>query len=411
MTLTPNGKNYIAAEFGINNCFVKSGFAWNTIDINDVSTPETGGTAKIVSRLVTTAAIKKIDITSPKTKSYVYADLKAGNDGTDVDLAIDAVWVANNDEAADPNGVYCAAAATPTPTPPPVPTGTADALIATLPGGAAYWLDKDPAQDPATGITKEMTDMANIIKTKIAVPAKHCIHYRLTGYKNVDLCENVPAEAVQWGLPLEAGYLVPELGADVDSALLTVQAFKDEAKTVEIQNGIVRLGASFFGFTPTTKPVAAPPTPGKKYTVSISADGREDASTEVTMVKTTPQIVKVYMKQSGKITVKISPAIAFIGDLSGGAYQVWYVGAKQTGYVRVDTGIIGRFRAVLKFDPPNIPPIYTQAKVLTPNMGANDRRLYWPYLNDGKYLTPTDWIVPNKPGEYIITGELFVEVI
>jgi len=36
-----------------------------------------------------------------------------------------------------------------------------------------------------------------------------------------------------------------------------------------------------------------------------------------------------------------------------------------------------------------------------------ERRLKWPYKTD--HITPTDWIVPNTPGEFTLTGYLFKE--
>lgn len=114
MALTTNGKNYIARELGIGNCFVSSGLSWTAVATDGATVNESGGTASIVSRLVTTSVYKRIDLTSPRVKTYYYSDLKAANDGIDV-ILYDAQWVAANS--------YCASA-TPTPTPTPAPTPT-----------------------------------------------------------------------------------------------------------------------------------------------------------------------------------------------------------------------------------------------------------------------------------------------
>jgi len=120
MTLTQNGKDYIANNFGLNGCFVASGLSWSYTDVDDNVVSETGGTAQVVSRLVMTALVKSVTINN---KTYTYNDLKTANDNKDVTLT-DAKWIAQNDGDPDTETQYCAGGATPTPTPTPTPTAT-----------------------------------------------------------------------------------------------------------------------------------------------------------------------------------------------------------------------------------------------------------------------------------------------
>jgi hypothetical protein len=106
MTLTANGMNYIAQNFGISNCNAASGLSWTAVANDDTTVNESGGTASIVARLVTTSVYKRIDLTSPRTGSYTYAALKQANDNTDVTLT-DAQWVAANDGTPAGEAQYC----------------------------------------------------------------------------------------------------------------------------------------------------------------------------------------------------------------------------------------------------------------------------------------------------------------
>jgi hypothetical protein len=139
MTLTVNGKNYIAQNFGISNCNAASGLSWTAVANDDTTVNESGGTASIVARLVTTSVYKRIDLTSPRTGSYTYAALKQANDNTDVVLT-DAQWVAANDGTPSGEAQYCYT----------VTTGSISFLSS--PSGADIYLDNvlQTVKTPAT---------------------------------------------------------------------------------------------------------------------------------------------------------------------------------------------------------------------------------------------------------------------
>jgi len=83
MTVTDNGRNYIATNFGIGNCFVSTGLTWTAVDINDATVDESGGTAQIVARLLTPVVYKEIRVLTPATQAgtYTYQQLISANDG------------------------------------------------------------------------------------------------------------------------------------------------------------------------------------------------------------------------------------------------------------------------------------------------------------------------------------------
>lgn len=93
MTLTEKGKDYIATHFGLDYCFVPEGLSWIRVDIDGEETSETGGTAILVIRLWVTIITDYILLDSTK---YTYADLKAANDGYDLDLD-DLTWIAEHE--------------------------------------------------------------------------------------------------------------------------------------------------------------------------------------------------------------------------------------------------------------------------------------------------------------------------
>lgn len=121
MSLTTNGKNYIADKFGIGGCFVSSGISFTYV-AGSTTYNDSGGTAQIVSRLVLTAVVSKVTVGGI---DYTYAMLKTANDGVDIDLDADVKgWIVLND--GDPSGEpkYCSGSPSTTPTVPPTATPT-----------------------------------------------------------------------------------------------------------------------------------------------------------------------------------------------------------------------------------------------------------------------------------------------
>lgn len=130
MTLSTAGKDYIAQQFGINDCMVHDGLSWIVHGSGGTQQSETGGTAQLIARLVT-SSITSIQMVSPRTGSYTNATLISNNQNQTVDYD-DAAWISNNDGNPYGETQYCKGTAGPTPTP-----GPTQLPPTTLPPGVA----------------------------------------------------------------------------------------------------------------------------------------------------------------------------------------------------------------------------------------------------------------------------------
>lgn len=128
MVLTKNGKDYIAKNFGIDNCFVESGLTWtdvgyDTVDANGnvvkgERVDSSGGTKNIVGRLINTMVYDKIELTSPRTGTFTNAQLVSANEDQIVTLP-DAKTIGLEDGGIG-ESQYCVGAVVPPPVVPPV---------------------------------------------------------------------------------------------------------------------------------------------------------------------------------------------------------------------------------------------------------------------------------------------------
>lgn len=125
MVLTTNGKDYIAKNFGVNDCFVESGLTWvdvgyDTVDasgnvVKGERVDSSGGTKNIVGRIITTMVYEKVELTSPRTGTFTNAQLVSANDDQIVTLP-DAKTIGQEDGGVGETQ-YCVDAVTPAPTP------------------------------------------------------------------------------------------------------------------------------------------------------------------------------------------------------------------------------------------------------------------------------------------------------
>jgi len=141
MTLTENGKNYIARTFGINNCFASSGISFVAHGTDGLDTQIDGNTSSLVAILINDSVFSSITYNGT---DYYKSDLISANDGNSIDMENDITWIADND--GDPLGenLYCYTPPTITPTPtttvtppvttpPPTPTTTVTPPVTTPP--------------------------------------------------------------------------------------------------------------------------------------------------------------------------------------------------------------------------------------------------------------------------------------
>ena len=80
--ITEAGKEYIAREFGIGDCWIYTGLSWVVYGIDGTTVSETGGTGKIVSRVISGATDRVVK----NAKTYRKADLTSANEGNEVTL-------------------------------------------------------------------------------------------------------------------------------------------------------------------------------------------------------------------------------------------------------------------------------------------------------------------------------------
>ncbi len=115
MTLTDNGKNYIANNFGVNNCFVYTGLTWTAVDINNVTANESGGTAQIVARLLTPGIYKEIRILTPidQAGTYTNSQLIIANDNQPITVPDVSTYIAGEDGNPVGETQFCTAACIP----------------------------------------------------------------------------------------------------------------------------------------------------------------------------------------------------------------------------------------------------------------------------------------------------------
>ena len=267
------------------------------------------------------------------------------------------------------------------------------------------WIDADPAVDPPTvACTKDKTISPGYDTILLDAPATHTLHVRKTGYENFYTEFELIGEGDSWFEMMDP--MKPLAGTDV--AMLTVNAYKDEEKPskIPVDNAVLKKGTSKVGFCPYSDYWRADPG-GTNYNISVVAEGRATHLESIILYKDTPKTIDAYLPEKRlAVIIKIAAGLAYIDDISGGDYQVWYIGTRIEGWVRVETFIDKptMFKAELTLCAPGtttpvagISKIITEEKLLHPSMSASDRHLDWPL-----------WLVPDKPGEYSLVAELFM---
>lgn len=109
MTLTDNGRIFIAENFGVGNCFVSTGLTWTAVDVNNATANESGGTAQIVARLLTPSVYKVIIIVTPTPQAGAYTptQLIAANDNQGITVTEVSTEIAGKDGNPAGEEQYC----------------------------------------------------------------------------------------------------------------------------------------------------------------------------------------------------------------------------------------------------------------------------------------------------------------
>lgn len=130
MAITVAQKDYIARELGVGNCFVYSGLSWKAVSVLGGFETETGGTGKIVSRIIS-GAIDHVDLTSPRVKTFKATDLT----GVTLLDVKDTILTADKNPTSEMQ--YCAAGTTPPPPTPPTPPSMVHKVVRIVPAAGA----------------------------------------------------------------------------------------------------------------------------------------------------------------------------------------------------------------------------------------------------------------------------------
>lgn len=413
MTLVNSGREYIARNIGLSDCWVYSGLSWTAVSVLGDRVSRTGGTGKAVNDIILPAT----DHIEIGALSISKATLRTNNGGNDVTISDVVNEILLNDGYPAGETKYCVGAPppTPTPTPPPTPTplptpppGTGLLYLATDPGLAKATIDQGTAIEKIIETTKDATK-GEYDTIELTAPAHHTVRITKSGYDDF---------YVEFDLGEGERYAIIEslkavAGADV--ALLTVNVYNDEARPLKepIAHAAVKKGTKFMGFAPYSDYWAAAPG-GTNYNLSVYAVDRETYESVITLYKDTPRTIDVYLKEK-KIArrIIIAPGVAYIGDLSLKDGSILFIGSKVDGWVRVETFIDEpvMFKAMLTFCLPNTQTpawspltdaetgrqyhIITESKLLHSTMTATERHLDW-----------APWLVPDRPGEYSLVAEL-----
>lgn len=107
MAISAALKDYIARELGIGDCFVYSGLSWTVVSVLGDSETETGGTGKLLSRIIS-SAVDHVDVTSPRTKTFRASDLPGAISLADI---MSSVLTEDKNPASETQ--YCAGGAPP----------------------------------------------------------------------------------------------------------------------------------------------------------------------------------------------------------------------------------------------------------------------------------------------------------
>mgnify|MGYP000318301700 CR=1 FL=1 len=132
MTLTDAGREYIARNIGVGNCWVYSGLSWTAVSVTGDRVDRTGGTGKAVKDIIdpTTDHIEIGGINISKTT------LKDNNGGYEVTISDVTGEILKKDGYPAGEDQYCVG----TPTPPPV-TGKTNLCVLTDPEFADVYVD------------------------------------------------------------------------------------------------------------------------------------------------------------------------------------------------------------------------------------------------------------------------------
>ncbi|MCW3140600.1 MAG: hypothetical protein N2V72_00245 [Methanophagales archaeon] len=217
MTLTDAGREYIAKNIGVGNCWVYSGLSWTAVSVTGDRVDRTGGTGKAVKDIIdpTTDHIEIGGLSISKTT------LRDNNGGNDVTISDVTGEILKNDGYPAGENQYCVGTPTPTPTPTPVP-GKVKLCVLTDPEFADIYLDDETEPNPDLSPSRRVPPYKCTEVTAGPAPGgiKHKVVAKKEGYKDA---VEYPACIIGQDTYLTLG-LEPESGPGV--GVLELRAYK-----------------------------------------------------------------------------------------------------------------------------------------------------------------------------------------
>ncbi|RLG43629.1 MAG: hypothetical protein DRN81_06135 [Thermoproteota archaeon] len=223
MTLTDAGREYIAKNIGVGNCWVYSGLSWVAESVTGDRVNRTGGTGKAVKDIIDPTT-DHIEINGLNISKATLRDNNGGNDVTISDVTNE---ILKNDGYPAGENQYCA----PPPGPGPGPTGKTYLCVLTSEDLADVYVDIDTNPDPNPDLSPSRSSPPWPCTEVSAAPSPkgttHKITVRKAGFKEAEeyvTCFENEKKYVRI-------YLEPLAGAHVGT--LELHAYK-EGTTEEI---------------------------------------------------------------------------------------------------------------------------------------------------------------------------------
>ncbi|RLG35332.1 hypothetical protein DRN97_00035 [Methanosarcinales archaeon] len=217
MTLTDAGREYIAKNIGVGDCWVYSGLSWVAESVTGDRVNRTGGTGKAVKDIIdpTTDHIEINGLNISK------ATLRANNGGNDVTISDVTNEILKNDGYPAGETQYCVGA------PGPGPTGEGELCVLTSVDLADVYIDDETTPNPDLSPSRSEPPYKCTKVTATPEGIQHKVTVKKTGYT----AEPVYVICVENQKAYVTIYLEPEAGTDVGT--LELRAYK-EGTTEEI---------------------------------------------------------------------------------------------------------------------------------------------------------------------------------
>lgn len=430
--LTQAGRDYIATNLGINNCWVSSGLTWEAHSQQGEIAHMSGGTVFIMSN-ITSPETNHITLKTPRTGEFTLAMIVSNNGGnaiTDADIA----EIRENDGNPAGEAQYCAGGTTPTPTPTPeVPTGSSTIICSSIEnsdlyleaGGNKQKMHEFRRTDPNVPMDPGNSD--NWFDLRVPVPGTYTVSAEAPGCIGYSESYKFHSSEVNREMKFQATSELMGCSASYP-AYYEVKAYADD--TGALLPAVARVGTTTnFCVCP-----SAEGEPGCQLIVDAGSEGAEVTKTiavrctgyqaygptnkgvkHTTREGTVEQVVATLIKAKPRYVV-ITEGTSFISDYGMSSIEQWTVGtifrphqSYSKTWMEVECLKVATFVIHITFTdldgntPANTPnDIWTEAKAIWAGDSGAAAKLEWPYFvtfnANGDVLAqePGSWLVERK---------------